>query len=273
MPPLKAIWKIRAERAQNEEKNVINEETIQKLIEMRLSVMAHAFRDMMTSAPGDALSFEEKMGMLVDREWTDRQNRQLARRIKQAKLGMNASLEDLSCDPARGLDKALIRDLAKCQWVRAKHNVIALGPTGVGKSFLGAALAQAACRHGFRALCTRVPRLLHDLAIARADGSYRILLTRLAKVDVLVLDDFLLAPLKDPERRDLLEVIEDRYDHSSTVIATQVPTKNWHEALADPTIADAICDRLVHNAHVIALRGTSMRRKKGLKNGGTEEEN
>ena len=252
---------------------MINEETIQKLLELRLAAMAHALREMLASAPGEALSFEEKIGMIVDREWTDRRNRQLARRIKHAKLGMNASLEDLWCEPARGIDKALMRELAKCQWVRAKRNVITEGATGVGKSFLGAALAEAACRNGFRALCTRVPRLLHDLAIARADGSYRVLLARLAKVDVLVLDDFLIAPLKDAERRDLLEVIEDRYDRSSTVIATQVPTKNWHEALGDPTIADAICDRLVHNAHVVVLRGQSIRRKKALKNGGTEGKN
>jgi DNA replication protein DnaC len=253
--------------------DVLNEETIRKLLEMRLSVMAHALRELLASAPGDALSFDEKFGMIVDREWTDRRNRQLARRIKQAKIGMNASLEDLWCEPARGLDKAQMRDLAKCHWVRNKQNVIAEGATGVGKSFLGAALAEAACRNGFRALCTRVPRLLHDLAIARADGTYRVLLARLAKVEVLVLDDFLIAPLKDSERRDLLEVLEDRYDRSSTVIATQVPTKNWHEALADPTIADAICDRLVHNAHVVALRGPSIRRKKALKNGGTEGKN
>lgn len=253
--------------------DVLNEETIQKMLEMRLTVMAHALREMLTSAPGDGLSFEEKIAMIVDREWTDRRNRQLARRIKQAKLGMSASLEDLWCEPARGFDKALMRELAKCQWVRAKQNVIAEGATGVGKSFLGAALAEAACRNGFRALCTRVPRLLHDLAISRADGSYRVLLARLAKVDVLVLDDFLIAPLKDSERRDLLEVLEDRYDRSSTVIATQLPTKNWHEALTDPTIADAICDRLIHNAHVVALRGPSIRRKKALKNREAEGEN
>jgi len=129
------------------------------------------------------------------------------------------------------------------------------------------ALAQAACRNGHRALCTRLPRLLNELAIARADGSYAVLLARLARSEVLVIDDFLIAPLKDTERRDLLEVLEDRYDRSSTVITTQVPTKTWHEMLANPTIADAICDRLVHNAHVLALKGTSIRKKKGL---GTE---
>lgn len=150
-------------------------------------------------------------------------------------------------------------------WVaQSQANVIVLGATGVGKSFLGCALANAACRQGFRALYVRVPRLVHQLSIARADGTYASELGRLSRFDVLVLDDFLIAPMKDSERRDLLEVLEDRYDHSSTVITSQVPTKTWHEMLSDPTIADAICDRLVHNAHVLTLRGQSMRRKKGL---------
>ena len=172
------------------------------------------------------MSFEEKLGLVVEREWTDRENRRLARRLKDAKLGTDACLEDVWCEPARGLDKDVVRTLATCQWVRAKQNVIAIGATGVGKSFLGAALAQAACRSGYRALCTRVPRLVNELAIARADGSYAVLLAKLARTEVLVLDDFLIAPLKDTERRDLLEILEDRYDRSSTVITTQVPTKS-----------------------------------------------
>lgn len=248
---------------------MIHEETIQKLHELKLHVMAQALREALQSAPGDKLSFEEQLGMLVDREWTERKNQQLARRIKQAKLGISACLEDVWCDPARGVDKATMRALASCQWVRAKQNVIAIGATGVGKSYIGAALAQAACRNGHRALCARVPRLIHELAIARADGTYVSMLQRLAQVHVLVLDDFLIAPLKDQERRDLLEVLEDRYGRSSTVVTSQVPTKSWHETLADPTVADAICDRLVHNAHVLSLRGPSGRKKKGL---GTETE-
>jgi|HubBroStandDraft_1064217.scaffolds.fasta_scaffold24541_2 DNA replication protein DnaC len=246
---------------------MIDEQTIQKLCDLKLHAMADALRELLVSAPGSEMSFEEKLGLVVEREWTDRENRRLARRLKEAKLGMSACLEDVWCEPGRGLDKAVVRSLATCQWVRAKQNVIAIGATGVGKSFLGAALAQAACRNGHRALCTRLPRLLNELAIARADGSYAVLLARLARSEVLVIDDFLIAPLKDTERRDLLEVLEDRYDRSSTVITTQVPTKSWHEMLADPTIADAICDRLVHNAHVLALKGTSIRKKKGL---GTE---
>lgn len=150
------------------------------------------------------------------------------------------------------------------------QNVILLGPTGIGKSYLASALAEVACRKGLRALFTRVPRLTEELAVARASGAYGTTLARIAKIDVLVLDDFLLAPMKDSERRDLLEVLEDRYDKSSTVITSQLPTKTWHEALGDPTIADAICDRLVHNAHVVALRGHSMRRRKATAQQTTE---
>jgi DNA replication protein DnaC len=247
------------------------EETIDKMIKLRLPHMAKALRAQLERAVGSGLTVEECVGLMVDREWTERENRRLGRRVKDAKLGMQACLEDVWCDPARGLDKAVVRSLGTCGWVRAKQNVIVVGMTGTGKSYLGAALAEAACRHGYRALRARVPRLLGELAIARADGSYTAQLSRLAKLDVLVLDDLLIAPLKDTERRDLLEVLEDRYDQRSTVVTTQVPTKSWHEMLADPTVADAICDRLVHNAHVLSLKGPSIRKKKGLEGKDTEE--
>jgi DNA replication protein DnaC len=247
------------------------EETIDKMMKLRLPHMAQALRAQLEKAVGSALTVEECIGLMVDREWTERENRRTGRRVKDAKLGMQACLEDVWCDPTRGLDKAVVRSLGTCAWVRAKQNVIVVGMTGTGKSYLGAALAEAACRHGYRALRARVPRLLGELAIARADGSYTAQLSRLAKLDVLVLDDLLIAPLKDTERRDLLEVLEDRYDQRSTVVATQVPTKSWHEMLADPTVADAICDRLVHNAHVLSLKGPSIRKKKGLEGKDTEE--
>lgn len=240
------------------------EETITKLSEMKLTSMVSALRELMDSAPGNQLSFEEKLGILVDREWTDRDNRRLARRLKDAKLATRASLDNVLCDPERGVDKANMRQLANCQWVKSKHNVVIVGKTGVGKSYLGAALADAACRAGYRSLFSRVPRLLEELALARAAGEYSSLLGKLSRIDVLVLDDFLLNPMTDVERRDLLEVIEDRYDRASTVITTQVPTKTWHDALADPTIADAICDRVVHNAHILKLGGPSIRRKKAF---------
>src|ERR1700678_449668 len=240
------------------------EETIDKLIQIKLPHMAKALRELLDRSPGSALSVDECVGLMVDREWTERENRRTGRRIKEAKLGMQACLEDVRCDPNRNLDKAVLRSLSTCGWVRAKQNVIIIGMTGTGKSYLSAALAEAACRRGYRALRARVPRLLGDLAIARADGSYGATLSRLAKLDVLVLDDLLIAPLKDTERRDLLEVLEDRYDHRSTVVTSQVPTKTWHEMLADPTVADAICDRLVHNSHLLSLKGPSIRKMKGL---------
>lgn len=240
------------------------EETIEKMIRLKLSRMASVFRELLDGAPGNALSPEEHVGILIDAEWTEREHARTKRRIKEAKLGMQACLEDVSCEPGRGLDRAALRAFGTCQWVRAKHNIIVVGATGTGKSYLGAAFAEAACRHGFRALRVRVPRLLGELAIARADGSYHAALGRLAKLDVLVLDDLLVSPLTDTERRDLLEVLEDRYGRSSTVVTSQVPTKSWHEALSDPTVADAICDRLVHNAHVLSLKGGSFRKKKGL---------
>lgn len=240
------------------------EETLTKLHELKLTSMAQAVRELMDTAPGHQLSFDEKLGLVVDREWADRDNRRLARRLKEAKLVTRASLDNVLCDPERGVDKATMRGLSTCQWVKTKHNVVVVGKTGVGKSYVGAALADAACRAGHRANFFRVPRLLEELALARAAGVYASLLGKLSRVDVLVLDDFLLNPMTDIERRDLLEVIEDRYDKTSTVIMTQMPTKTWHEALSDPTIADAICDRLVHNAHLIKLGGPSMRRKKAL---------
>jgi DNA replication protein DnaC len=242
-----------------------DEETVQKLMNLRLGTMAQAFRDLLTQAPGSQLSFSEQVALMVDREWTDRENRKLERLMRAARLSVSdASLENVWCDPARGIDKAVVRDLATGKWIQSKQNVIVVGKTGVGKTFVGAALAQAACRNGMRALCARVPRLLHELGIARADGSYTAALGRLAKLDVLVLDDFLIAPLKDQERRDLVEILEDRYAKSSTVVTTQIPTKNWHEKLGDPTMADAICDRVIHNAHLIAIRGPSIREKKGM---------
>lgn len=240
------------------------EETLTKLTELRLKTMALATRELMESAPGGQLTFEEKLGIVVDREWTDRDNRRLARRLKEAKLATRAALDNVLCEPGRGIDKATVRQLATCNWIKSKHNVVIVGKTGVGKSYLASALADAACRDGHRSLFFRVPRLLEELALARVAGQYGALLGKLSRVDVLILDDFLLTPLNDVERRDLLEVIEDRYDRSSTVIATQVPTKTWHDALADPTIADAICDRLVHNAHVIKLAGASIRKRKAL---------
>ncbi len=246
------------------------EETIQQLIELKLMATVAMLREWLTSPPPSDTTFEERLALLVDREVTERRNRLIARRLRDAKLPMPACVEDVWCDRARGVDKSVVRTLATCQWVRGKQNVIAVGKTGVGKSYFAAALAHAACRQGYRALCIRAPRLVHQLAIARADGSYAKFLDHLARTHVLVIDDFLIAPMKDTERRDLLEVLEDRYGQTSTVITTQVPTKGWYDALGEPLVADAICDRTVHNAHVISLKGESGRKKKGMNTEGTE---
>lgn len=242
-----------------------DEETIQKLMQMRMTTMAQAFRELLVQAPGNQMTFSEQVALMVDREAIERENRRLGRLTRAAHLSVaDASLENAWCDPARGLEKSMIRELATGKWIRNKQNVIIVGKTGVGKTFLGSALAHSACRHGLSALCTRVPRLLNEMAIAHADGSFAQILARLSKLDLLVLDDFLIGPIKDQERRDLVEILEDRYGKSSTIITTQIPTKHWHEKLADPTVADAICDRVTHNAHVIALRGPSIREKKGM---------
>ncbi len=240
------------------------EETIQKMLDLKMAGMAKATRELLEASPSHQLAFEDKLGIIIDREWSDRDNRRVERRLKEARLTAQASLDAVECDAARGLEKSFLKQLTTCQWAKSKQNVLITGATGTGKSFLGAALAEAACRHGMRALFVRVPRLVEDLAVARVSGSYSSALGRLSRVDVLVLDDFLLAPMKDAERRDLLEVLEDRYERASTIITSQLSSKTWHAALSDPTIADAICDRLVHNAHEIALRGPSMRKKKAL---------
>ncbi len=238
---------------------MLTQPTLDKMHAMRLGAMAEAFHHQLASSEFAALGFEERFGFLVDAEWTAREQRKLTLRLRTAKLRYPASLEDLDYTPGRGLDRQVVLALASSSWIHQHLNLLIIGRTGVGKSYLACAFAERACRSGFSAYYVRAPRLLHDLAIARGDGSYGRLLAKLAKLDLLAIDDWLLAPLKDPERRDLLEVIEDRYDRTSTLIATQLPTGAWHEAIGDPTLADAICDRLIHRAHHIELRGPSMR--------------
>jgi len=208
-----------------------------------------------------ALTFEERLGLLVDRELTERENRRLTTRLRQAKLRQTACIEDIDYRHPRGLDKALMARLATCQWVRERHNVLITGPTGIGKTWLGCALGHQACRNGLTALYLRLPRFLQELPIAKGDGRYGKLLTTLAKTDVLILDDWGLAPFSEENRRDLLEIVEDRHDRRATIITSQLPVEHWHDALGDPTLADAILDRLVHNAYKIALQGESMRKR------------
>jgi DNA replication protein DnaC len=234
--------------------------TVDKMTAMHLTAMADAFQRQLASPQMADLSFEERVGLLIDHEWTAREQRQLQRRLRAANLRHQASLEDLDWQaPRRGLDKALVGSLATCAWIQQHYNLVIVGPTGIGKSWLAAAFAERACRSGYAAYSVRVPRLFHELAVARGDGSYTRLLAKLAKTAVLVLDDFGLTALTGPQRQDLLEVVEDRVERASTLITSQLPVKAWHEAIGDPTLADSICDRLIHTAQIIELHGPSMR--------------
>lgn len=237
------------------------EQTFEQLQHMKLHGLIHALQEQLDQRDSyGQLDFEERLGMLVDREYRDRENRRLTRRLQQAKLREKACVEDIDYRHPRGLDKSVLRRLSQPEWIAKHQNVIITGPTGVGKTYISCALADKACRHGMSALYRRMPRLLQELVVARADGSYAKLLARMAKTDLLLIDDWGIAPLSDQERRDMLEVLEDRHGARSTLVATQIPIKKWHEYIGDPTIADAIVDRLVHNAHHIKLSGGSMRK-------------
>jgi DNA replication protein DnaC len=236
--------------------------TLDKIEQLRLFGMAKALREQLQNQKATALNFEERLGLLVDREMTERENRRLASRLRSAKLRISAAIEDIDFRQQRGLDKSLLLSLASNKWITEHHNLLIIGPTGVGKSYLACALSHKACRDGHLVLYQRLPRLLEELALSHHDGRYRKLMKSLLKADLLVLDDFGLAPLTTEQQRDLLEIIEDRYDRRSTLVTSQMPVKHWHDILADPTLADAILDRLVHNAYKIELKGESMRKSK-----------
>jgi DNA replication protein DnaC len=239
----------------------MSEETIRQLTEMRLFEFANGFSEYLESADQEDLTFEERLSLMVDREWTDRQERRLKRRLKSGRLREEACVEDINYRHPRGLDKSVMKRLAACKWVKNAENIIFTGKTGVGKTWLACALANKACRLGYTIKYERVPRLLENLYVAHANGTYPKVMNRLAKVDVLLLDDFGLAPLSDTERRDLLEVVEDRQRRKSTILTAQLDIKHWHELIGEPTVADAILDRLVSSAHKIKLTGKSLRKK------------
>jgi DNA replication protein DnaC len=237
------------------------EVTLDKLHQLKLTGMAEALSEQAQSPIYADLCFEERLGMLVDREVTHRDNRRLTNLLRGAKLRYaSACPEEIDFRTPRGLSKDVILSLMQNGWVKGKQNVIITGPTGSGKTFIACALVNSACRSGHSARYIRLPRLLQELHIARADGSYGKLLSRLAKYAILIIDDWGLAKLVDRERRDILEVLEDRHGITSTVIASQIPMEKWHDTIGDPTIADAVLDRLVHNAHMIAMKGESMRK-------------
>jgi len=241
---------------------VLIEQTLEKMNAMKLSGMAEGLRLQLGSAEHVKLPFDDRLGLLVDAEWIAREQRKLGKRLRAAKLRYAASIEDVDFRHPRGLDRQQVLSLATCSFVHSRHNLVITGPTGVGKSYLACAYVERACRLGYKATYVRLPRLLQQLAIGRGDGSYARVLDRLARMDLLAIDDWLLAPLRDSERRDLVEVIEDRSERVSTLVASQVPTKDWHASIGDPNLADSICDRLLHDAHRIELKGASKRRTK-----------
>jgi DNA replication protein DnaC len=232
-----------------------------KLQQLRFYGMLNALEEHMQMPDIDKLVFEERLGLLLDREMTVREDRRLKTRLRKAKLRQNASVEDVDFRHPRKLDKTLFMGLADCRWLKEHNNVLLIGPTGVGKTYLACALAQKACRQGFSALYFRLPRLLYELSIAKADGRYDKLLAGIGRTDLLVLDDWGLDKFVKEQRHDLLEILEDRHGLRSTLITSQLPVKHWHEIIADPTLADAILDRLVHNAYKLVLDGESMRKK------------
>jgi DNA replication protein DnaC len=240
---------------------MLNHPTFEKLSALRLTGMATAFREQMHLPESAALSFEERLGLLVDREMTIRNDRRLTTRLRQAKLRLHASLEDIDYRHPRGLDTSLILRLASCQWVHDRHNVLITGPTGIGKTWLACALGHKACREGYTVLYLRLPRWLQDLTLAKGDGRYPKLMAALAKTALVILDDWGLATFNDEQRRDVLEMLEERHGRGATIVTSQFPVDHWHDVLGDPTLADAILDRLLHNAYKITLTGESMRKR------------
>ncbi len=235
--------------------------TVERLRTLGLSTMADAFIELQNTPDAAELSREDWLGLLVDREATSRENKRLARRLRDAKLRQAAVVEDVNLHAPRGLDRALFHKLATCEWLREHHHLVVIGPTGIGKSWLACALGHKACREGFSVLYKRASRLFSDLAQARGEGRLPRLLTTLERVRLLIIDDWGPEPLNTEQRRDLLEIVDDRHDRGSLLITSQIPVNRWHEVIADPTLADAILDRIVHRAHRIELKGPSMRRQ------------
>ncbi len=235
--------------------------TVERLRALGLAAMADAFTELQNTPDAAELTREDWLGLLVDREATSRENKRLARRLREARLRQSAVVEDVDFRAHRGLDRALFLKLAACEWVRDHHHLVVIGPTGIGKSWLACALGHKACREGFSVLYKRATRLFTDLAQARGEGRMPRVMTALERTRLLIIDDWGPEPLNAEQRRDLLEIIDDRYDRGSLLITSQVPVNRWHEVIGDPTLADAILDRILHRAHRIELKGPSLRRR------------
>ena len=239
------------------------EQTIEKLSAMKFRGMVAALEEWQHNGAKQNLDPADLVGLLTDAEWTARENRRLTQRRRQARFPMAATVEEIDYRHPRGLQKSKMLDLISCRWIAAHQNLIITGSTGLGKTWLPCALGEKACREGYKVFYSRAPRLFGDLYLAKADGTYPRVLQKLAKFELLIIDD-LGSPLDAKERRDLREILEDRYEVSSTIVTSQLEPKHWHSFIGDETLADAICDRLVHNAHRLKLSGESIRKKRGL---------
>lgn len=241
---------------------MLTEPTLEKLRTLRLVTMAANYEEQRQKSDIAELGFDERFGLLVDAEYLSRENRRMRLRLRDAKLKLGqACIEDIDYPAKRELDKGVIRQLATCKWVEEHHNVVITGPTGTGKTYLACALGNQACRKGYRTMYYRSTRLFDELMLARASGTYARLLGKLARMDVLILDDWGLKPIGEQERYDLLEVLEDRYGSRSTIMTSQLPAAKWHDQLGEATIADAILDRVLHGAHRLTLKGPSRRKE------------
>lgn len=236
--------------------------TLEKLQQLKFTGMIAALSEQINTTDIDQLTFDERLGLLVDREMTERENRKLSSRLRRARLRFpQASMEDIDYRAPRGIDRSAMQALTSCSWIKDHLNILITGPTGVGKSWLACALGQKGCREGYSVLYARLPRLMQDLIIAKVDGRFPKMLTTLAKTDLLILDDWGLSKFTAEQRRDLLEILEDRHGQRSTIVTSQLPVEKWHGMIGDPTLADAILDRLIHNAYKFQLKGESMRKR------------